>query len=377
MSSLLLISGFACADETTIRSGIAKKFPKANVESVTKTSHLGLYEVVVDGQVIYTDENFNYLIDGNIIDTRSMTNVTAARQKELEEVKLRKLAFPFEQLPFEMAFKKVKGDGSRKIAVFSDPDCPYCKRLEKSFTKLDNVTIYIFLYPLKELHPKATDVARAIWCSPDRVKVWDDYMLKGVAPKPRPLRQPWTRSGIRQSKRISGTPTLFFADGKCSRAISSNNVQIPGQEGTSVFARSRRRQNRVQHSWREWDAQEAGSQGVSQRLFSACLSPWAFATLHAYLITGLAQPPTARLLGPLIIQAVARPRIQTAHVAAPATRQYPTLRRNRFVAEPTKYGPGCATPYPRIPVRSRKFQPPAFPIRFTTPQGKSMSIRNR
>ena len=148
---LLLIAGVACADEASIRSEIAKKFPKANVESVTKTSHLGLYEVVVDGQVIYTDEKFTYLIDGSIIETNSMTNVTAARQQELEESKLKKLAFPFEQLPFDMAFKKVKGDGSRKIAVFSDPDCPYCKRLEKSFVKLDNVTIYIFLYPLKAI----------------------------------------------------------------------------------------------------------------------------------------------------------------------------------------------------------------------------------
>ena len=216
LSTILLIAGVACADEAAIRSEIAKKFPKANVESVTKTSHLGLYEVVVDGQVIYTDEKFTYLIDGSIIETSSMTNVTAARQQELEESKLRKLAFPFEQLPFDMAFKKVKGDGSRKIAVFSDPDCPYCKRLEKSFTKLDNVTIYIFLYPLKELHPKATDVARAIWCSPDRVKVWDHYMLRGVTPKAAGTCDNPVDKIVEfgQSKRISGTPTLFFVDGK-------------------------------------------------------------------------------------------------------------------------------------------------------------------
>ncbi|HKQ24498.1 MAG TPA: DsbC family protein [Burkholderiales bacterium] len=216
LSTILLIAGVACADEADIRSGIAKKFPKASVESVTKTSHLGLYEVVVDGQVIYTDEKFSLLIDGSIIETSSMTNITAVRQQELEESKLKKLAFPFEQLPFEMAFKKVKGDGSRKIAVFSDPDCPYCKRLEKSFTKLDNVTIHIFLYPLKELHPKATDVARAIWCSPDRVKVWDDYMLRGVAPKSAGNCDNPVDKIVEfgQSKRISGTPTLFFADGK-------------------------------------------------------------------------------------------------------------------------------------------------------------------
>lgn len=216
ISTLLLISGVACADEATIRSEIAKKFPNATVESVIKTPHLGLYEVVVDGQLFYADENFNYLIDGSIIDTNTMTNMTAARQRDLEELKLRKLAFPFEQLPFEMAIKKVKGNGSRKIAVFSDPDCPFCKRLEQSFTKLDNVTIYIFLYPLKQLHPKAPEVARAIWCSPDRVKAWDDYMLKGVAPKAAgTCDNPVDKVvDFGQSKQISGTPTLFFADGK-------------------------------------------------------------------------------------------------------------------------------------------------------------------
>jgi len=216
LSTLLLISGVACADEAVIRSEVAKKFPNANVESVIKTQYLGLYEVVVDGQLFYADENFNYLIDGSIIDTNSMTNVTAARQRDLEELKLRKLAFPFDQLPFEMAIKKVKGDGSRKIAVFSDPDCPYCKRLERDLVKVDNVTIYIFLYPLVELHPKAPDVSRAIWCSGERVKAWDDYMLNGVAPKAAgTCANPVDKLvEFGKSKRITGTPTIVFADGK-------------------------------------------------------------------------------------------------------------------------------------------------------------------
>ncbi|HZF22335.1 MAG TPA: DsbC family protein [Burkholderiales bacterium] len=215
-SIILLFSGVACADEASIRSEIIKKFPKAHVESVTKTSHLGLYEVVVDGQLFYTDEDFNYLIDGSIIETKSMTNVTAARQRDLEELKLRKLAFPFEQLPFELAIKKVKGDGSRKFAVFSDPDCPYCKRLERDLVKVDNVTIYVFLYPLVELHPKAPDVARAIWCSGERVKAWDEYMLKGVVPKAAgTCANPVDKLvEFGKSKQITGTPTIFFADGK-------------------------------------------------------------------------------------------------------------------------------------------------------------------
>jgi thiol:disulfide interchange protein DsbC len=215
-SIILLFSGVACADEASIRSEIIKKFPKAYVESVTKTSHLGLYEVVVDGQLFYTDEDFNYLIDGSIIETKSMTNVTAARQRDLEELKLKKLAFPFEQLPFELAIKKVKGDGSRKFAVFSDPDCPYCKRLERDLVKVDNVTIYVFLYPLVELHPKAPDVARAIWCSGERVKAWDEYMLKGVVPKAAgTCANPVDKLvEFGKSKQITGTPTIFFADGK-------------------------------------------------------------------------------------------------------------------------------------------------------------------
>lgn len=213
---LALLAGTACADESTIRAEIAKKFPKANIDSISRTPHLGLYEVQVDGQIFYTDADFNYLIDGSIIDTKSMTNLTAARQREIEEARMKKLAFPFEQLPFDMAFKKVKGNGSRKIAIFSDPDCPFCKRLEQSIAKLDNVTIYTFLFPLEELHPKAPDVARAIWCSPDRAKAWDDYMLKGVAPKATGTCDNPVDKLVEygKSKRITGTPTIFFADGK-------------------------------------------------------------------------------------------------------------------------------------------------------------------
>lgn len=227
-SALLLLATVACADESTIRSEIAKKFPNANLESITKTPHLGLYEVVVDGQMFYTDADFKYLIDGNIIDTSSMTNVTAARTRALEEEKLKKLAFPFEQLPFDLAIKKVKGDGSRKIAVFSDPDCPFCRRIERDLAKVDNVTIYTFLYPLVELHPKAPEISRAIWCSSDRAKAWDDYMLKGVAPKAAGTCQNPVDKLVEfgKSKRISGTPTLFFADGtRVPGAIAAAQIE--------------------------------------------------------------------------------------------------------------------------------------------------------
>jgi thiol:disulfide interchange protein DsbC len=217
LALVALFAGVACADESSIRAEMAKKFPKATLEGVTRLSGIDLYELVVDGQIYYTDDKFSFLFaEGVVIETRGMTNLTQARLQELEDERLKKLAFPFDQLPFDLAFKKVKGNGGRKIAVFSDPDCPFCKRLEKSLTQLDNVTIYTFLYPLAQLHPKAPEVARSIWCSPDKVKAWDDYMLNGVAPKaPGTCQNPVDKVvQFGQGKHISGTPTLFFEDGR-------------------------------------------------------------------------------------------------------------------------------------------------------------------
>jgi thiol:disulfide interchange protein DsbC len=216
MSSVFaLLAGVACADEASIRAEFLKKYPQATIESITKTPHLGLYEMVVDGEVVYTDADFTYLLVGSLIETKSKTNLTDVRQREIEDKKLKGLAFPFDQLPFDLAIKKVKGDGSRKVAVFSDPDCPFCRRLEKDLEKITNATIYIFLFPIEQLHPKAPEMSRAIWCAPDRVKAWDDYMLKGVAPKAAKCDNPVDKIvAYGQSKKINGTPTIFFPDGK-------------------------------------------------------------------------------------------------------------------------------------------------------------------
>ena len=214
-SMLALLSGLACADEASIRAEFLKKYPQAKVESISKTPYLGLYEMLVDGEVVYTDPDFNYLIVGSIIETKTKINLTDARQREIEDKKLKSLAFPFEQLPFDLAIKKVKGDGSRKVAVFSDPDCPYCKKLERDLDKVTDVTIYLFLFPIEQLHPKAPEMSRAIWCAPDRVKAWDEYMLKGVVPKSPKCDNPVDKIvAYGQSKKINGTPTIFFPDGK-------------------------------------------------------------------------------------------------------------------------------------------------------------------
>lgn len=199
----------ARADEAALKKAVQAKFPKARVESVVKSPYLGLYEVVIEGQVVYTDEGFNYLFDGNIIETASLANITEQRRQKLSAVK-------FDTLPLDLAIKNIRGSGKRKLVVFSDPDCPYCKKVEKDLAKLKDVTIYTFLYPIESLHPAASEKAVAIWCSADRVKAWDDLMLRGIAPgADKTCKTPIDEiARLGQKLKINGTPTLIFADGQ-------------------------------------------------------------------------------------------------------------------------------------------------------------------
>ena len=220
-AAVLLAGQTAGADEASLRKAFAAKFPKAEVQSVTKLPFLDLYEIVVEGEVLYTDENFEYLIDGNIIATQTMSNLTEQKKRKLS-------AIPFSELPLEYAFKKVKGNGERKMAVFSDPDCPFCKRVEGDLAKLDNVTIYMFLYPIESLHPNAPDMSRRIWCSPDKNKAWDDYLLRGIAPTADTKCQNPVDKIVEygRKKGINGTPTLVFESGaRVPGAISAAQIE--------------------------------------------------------------------------------------------------------------------------------------------------------
>jgi thiol:disulfide interchange protein DsbC len=220
-AAVLLAGQTAGADEASLQKAFAAKFPKAEVQSVTKLPFLDLYEIVVEGEVLYTDENFEYLIDGNIIATKTMSNLTEQKKRKLS-------AIPFSDLPLEYAFKKVKGTGERKMAVFSDPDCPFCKRVEGDLAKLDNVTIYMFLYPIESLHPNAPDVSKRIWCSPDKNKAWDDYLLRGIAPTADTKCQNPVDKIVEygRKKGINGTPTLVFESGaRVPGAISAAQIE--------------------------------------------------------------------------------------------------------------------------------------------------------
>ena len=198
----------AMADETDIRKAMEAKLG-TKVESVTKSGYMGLYEVYADGQLLYTDEKMTTIIvGGQLIDAKTMKNVTDERMKKLTAIK-------FSELPLERAIKQVRGDGKRIMATFEDPNCGYCKRLAKELLKLDNVTVYTFLYPI--LSEDSVRKSKQIWCSSDRAKAWNDWMIDGKAPAGR---EDCDTSAVTKNQEfgrklnISGTPTMFFADGE-------------------------------------------------------------------------------------------------------------------------------------------------------------------
>lgn len=198
----------ALGDEATVRKNFEERVTGVKVQSVHKTPYAGLYEVLLEGHLVYTDENADYLFIGNVFDAKTQDNLTRERVAELQKV-------DFAKLPFAKAMKVVKGTGRRQLAVFSDPDCPYCKRLEEELKNVDDVTVYLFLTPIASLHPQAEQKSRAIWCAPDRLAAWNAWMLKGVPPKgagncPNPVAE---TVELAEKLQITGTPTLIFADG--------------------------------------------------------------------------------------------------------------------------------------------------------------------
>lgn len=205
----LLVTQAAYAGEAEIKKGVeawlGANAPK--VDNVRKLDTLGLYEVQLDGELIYTDEKVTFVVLGDIVDTKTRKNITEERKQKLSQIK-------FSDLPFDLAVKQVKGNGKRVLATFEDPECGYCKKLAKELKAVTDVTIYTFIYPI---FPKSGDISKAIWCAPDRTKAWNDYMLNGTAPAAAAAK--CDTSGIEKvtalghNLNIRGTPALFFADG--------------------------------------------------------------------------------------------------------------------------------------------------------------------
>jgi thiol:disulfide interchange protein DsbC len=211
----------AAAGEAEIRQNLAARIPQfAKIDEITKSPMPGLYEVRINGfEIYYTDEQGNYLLQGNLIDVKARRNLTEERVEKLSEV-------AFDKLPVKDAFKIVRGNGKRKLAVFEDPNCGYCKQFERDLTKVDNVTIHLFLYPV--LGPDSVVKSRNIWCAKDKAKAWTDWMVRGVAPEAAECdTSALTRNReFGQKYNITGTPTLIFGNGtRTPGAIPAEQVE--------------------------------------------------------------------------------------------------------------------------------------------------------
>lgn len=211
--ALLLAATAAAADEAKIRRVVEAALGGVRVEGVQPAPLPGFFEVrftTREGpQIIYTDADASYILEGSLYDTRSKRNVTEERLRRLS-------AISFEALPLELAVKVQRGSGKRVLAMFSDPYCPACRQFEQTLAQVDDITIYYFMYPV--IRPELVDHSKAVWCSPDRAKAWLDLAAR---PKPRvPAADASCDTPIERvlelgkSLRVSSTPTLFFANGE-------------------------------------------------------------------------------------------------------------------------------------------------------------------
>jgi thiol:disulfide interchange protein DsbC len=208
---LLLSVSLAQAAETdkvaaNIKATLHKNYEQliGPVSQVNKSPVSGIYEVVTGDHIFYTDKSAQYLIDGSLFDLKARRNLTEARSRVL-------FAVDFNKLPLDLAIKKVKGNGNRKMAYFTDPNCGYCKKLESELQNVTDVTLYLFLYPIFE---GSAEKVQGIWCSDDKVKAWDDLMLNGVQPTAGKCDVPSNKVlALGKSLKVNGTPALIFANG--------------------------------------------------------------------------------------------------------------------------------------------------------------------
>lgn len=209
LASLLACSlGTAFAQEAQIRKNLAERVPAlAKIDEVSKTPMNGLYEIRVnDSDILYTDAEGNFLLQGNLIDLRAKRNLTDERIEKLS-------AIDFDALPLKDAFTQVRGNGKRKLAVFEDPNCGYCKRFERDLQKVNDVTIHTFLIPI--LSADSVEKAKNIWCAKDKGKAWLDWMMREQPAAKASCDTAALERNLAFSRKhkITGTPTVFFANG--------------------------------------------------------------------------------------------------------------------------------------------------------------------
>lgn len=217
---LLLGTQLASAQEAAIRKALGERVPQMPaIDEVSKTPMPGLYEVRSGSNLFYTDAKGDYVIQGELLDTRKRVNLTEQRLDKLN-------AIDFSALPQGDAFKIVRGKGERKLAVFEDPNCGYCRRFEKDLQTVDNITVYLYLYPI--LGKDSVDKALNHWCAKDKAAAWEDWMLRDKAAPSATCDTAAVERNVALGRkyRITGTPTLIFADGsRVAGAISAAQLE--------------------------------------------------------------------------------------------------------------------------------------------------------
>jgi len=223
-TALIALTGAVFAQEAPVADPgmmmtLKKMYPATTFKEVNRTTVPGIFEVVMGQNIAYVDQTGRYFFFGRLFDMQKQQDLTAAKLDDTNKIDIG-------QLPLADAIKTVKGNGSRVMYVFSDPDCPYCKQLEQNLVGLTDVTIYTFLFPIEGLHPQAKGKAVAVWCAKDREGAWSSLMQKGVAPQAQNCNNPVDRNiALAQRFGINGTPTLIAADGrKLPGAASADRI---------------------------------------------------------------------------------------------------------------------------------------------------------
>jgi thiol:disulfide interchange protein DsbC len=227
LAAVVCTSAFADSDDVPadlaakLRATLKERIPELRIEGIHKGPMPGLYELNAGGELLYVNDSGTLIFQGHMIDTKSRHDLTSERWNVLNAV-------DFNALPFNLAIKTVRGDGSRKLAIFADPLCPYCQQLEQEMQGISNVTIYTFLYPIETLHPGASVKSVEIWCSKDPSSAWSKWMIQKASPgdtrcKGAPVDQ---LQKLGEKLHVDSTPTLFTVDGQRTRgAIKHNEIE--------------------------------------------------------------------------------------------------------------------------------------------------------
>ena len=224
IASFYLIAQSAPEDDiSTIKSHLESRVPPINARSILSTPIAGIYEVYTGGTIFYIDETGSYVLAGGaLLDVSAQKNITEERLKELSSIK-------FSELPLQNAIEIKKGNGAYKFAVFTDPDCPYCKTLEQGLAKneINNYTAYLYLYPLKHLHPQATEKSVSIWCAKDKAEAWISWMTKGINPEKATCENPVSQNvKLAEDIGVNGTPSIYLEDGSQARDLNDLIIKI-------------------------------------------------------------------------------------------------------------------------------------------------------